>query len=1333
MRFRFKKLFKQNAKFSILRRKILRKPTKQEKLGIRILIIMSLFAMTLFLIWFFDPGNRGVSWLYWMLTFALLFKMLRWLHEWYHYFAVSYPEPPITINEINWSVDMLTTYCKGEPYDMVLNTLEAMIAVTYPHTTYLCDEANDEFLKTKCLEMGVIHITREHKIDAKAGNINNALKSAKGEICVILDPDHTPFPYFLDVVLPYFQNPKIGFVQVVQAYKNYNENAVAKGAAQQTYQFYGPLMMGMNSYGTTQAIGANCTFRRAALDSIGGHAPGLAEDMHTAMQLHAAGWKSVYVPEVLALGLVPSSISAYNKQQLKWARGTFELLFTVYPKLFRKLDFRQKLHYFTLPLHYLSGFVTLFDILIPVIALLFALPVWKINVPDFLVLFLPLWAMALLIRVYAQRWLAQKHERGMHLVGGVLRMGSWWIFILGFLCTIFRVGIPYIPTPKENEIGNDWKSSIVNIISLVICILAIIIGLQIDWSPYSIFMAAFSLINIICLSYVILIGQQKLLLNLKRKYKGMKSTSAFLRRMFHFAKKGSSVTSSYIRKYAIMLGVVLFVFVSGNEYRIKSYNADYDIAEIVPKVDHLNGGFYTGIYIPEINSVQTLTAAGNVEKMLETHFDIVSIYQSWGPNSIDSFPLDLLNTIRKSGSIPMITWEPYSHNFPQFKKDKNLSVDWRIFDGILSGKFDSYIEAYATQIRNFGEPVMIRFAHEMDNPAYPWSFYGGGNTPEEFINAHRYIVKFFNKIGASNVSWVWNPWEDDNLEKYYPGDDYVDWIGLTNLNYGLANSNGNWVNFEDLYIPFHEKIINYKKPVMLSEFGSTDFGGNRAEWFKNAFSKIETQYPEIKSIVFFYSDSDKNWGATKWRPKDGSAVINWTFNNDLSSLAFLKNAFDTKPFSEKLNLSTEEVFSEVTSTDYHSKFIKNAYPDFQLIVDNEPFYIKGVAYNVGQDWRDGNIPLVVSRLDQDFSLIKKMGANTIRKYSSDIYNFNTLKVAEKNKLKVMFGFWFENKIDYATDKNKLEEYEKEVLSTVKKFKDDPSILCWTLGNEVWGLLKQYYSQPYLTVVRNEYVRFVEGLAKKIHELDPNHPVFAVGENSKNLAGEFYSFRKLAPSIDVLGINSYYEDQISILPNIQYLTDTMRPYVVSEYGPHGYWDSYFSTFDENNRIVEDPGSIKSKLYTGRWDQFIEGKKGMNIGGIAYTWRDRMEGTFTWFGLTDYKGRLKPTYFALKEKWTGVIENYDSTDVYIYSPKEKIKEGATCTFYAITENSSTAKFTYEWMLCADDFMIYKINFKIEDNGKRVAFEIPIGKKGLRLYLFVADENNVTVKTASFSILK
>jgi cellulose synthase (UDP-forming) len=197
-----------------------------------------------------------------------------------------------------------------------------MKAIHYPHTDYLCDEGNDPVLRQACEALSIRHITRVVKKDAKAGNINNALEQATGEIAVVLDPDHEPSPYLLDRVLGHFEDPNVGFVQSVQAYRNQGDGMISDGAAKQTYLFYGPVMIRMNAYGTTQAIGANCVFRRAALDSIGGHAAGLSEDMHTTMRLYAKGWRSVYVPEILTRGLLPSTLSVYCKQQLKWACGS---------------------------------------------------------------------------------------------------------------------------------------------------------------------------------------------------------------------------------------------------------------------------------------------------------------------------------------------------------------------------------------------------------------------------------------------------------------------------------------------------------------------------------------------------------------------------------------------------------------------------------------------------------------------------------------------------------------------------------------------------------------------------------------------------------------------------------------------------------------------------------------------------------------------------------------------------------------------------------------------------------------------------------------------------
>ncbi|WP_083610437.1 glycosyltransferase [Pontibacter flavimaris] len=486
-------------------------PLRRDVRTIRFMIWMGLVTMVLFLYWFLDESHIGYEPLYWLLTTALVFKLLRTLHEWYHYYAVSIPERPEL--RTRFTVDILTTYCPGEPHSMVINTLEAIQNIRYPHTAYLCDEGDDPVLKAVCERLGVVHVTRTEKINAKAGNINNALKQATGDICLILDPDHVPVPEFLDEVLPYFEDPEVGFVQVVQGYYNQKESLIAYGAAEQTYSFYGPMMMGMNSYGTVQAIGANCTFRRKALDSIGGHAPGLAEDMHTAMQLHAKGWTSKYVPKMLSRGLVPGTLSAYYKQQIKWARGTFELLFMVYPKLFRHFTMRQKIHYFTLPLYYLFGVFNLVDFLIPVLALVLVEFPWYVSLGEFVVMFAPFFCISICIRQFAQRWYHEKNEKGFHLFGGILRTGTWWIFLLGLVYSILRIKVPYIPTPKDDKPKNNLLLSLPNIMVILLSFGAIAYS-QLEYghlydNPYVQMMALFTLTNVVILGSIVVIGQER--------------------------------------------------------------------------------------------------------------------------------------------------------------------------------------------------------------------------------------------------------------------------------------------------------------------------------------------------------------------------------------------------------------------------------------------------------------------------------------------------------------------------------------------------------------------------------------------------------------------------------------------------------------------------------------------------------------------------------------------------------------------------------------------------------------------------------------------------------
>jgi len=1313
-------------------------PTKGTVWVMRLLIVLGVLSLCWFLVWLMRPAHMGFPLLFCLLTLAFIFKATRWLYEWYHYFAIA--ATPNHPTRQDWTVDVYTTACPGEPREMIISTLKAIKAIRYPHQSYLCDEGGDPVLQQVCEELGINYITRSEHNDAKAGNINNALAQTDGEICVILDPDHEPAPYFLDRILGYFDDPRVGFVQIVQAYYNQSESLVALGAAEQTYHFYGPIMMGMHGHGTAQAIGANCTFRRKALESIGGHAAGLAEDMHTAMRLHAEGWKSVYAPEILTRGLVPSTLSAYYKQQLKWARGCFELLFEKYPPLFKGFSIRQKFHYLSSPLYYLYGIVGLIDIAIPILALLLGHIAWHITLTGFLQHYLPVVVIATIIRQAAQRYLLEPHERGFHVTGGLLRAGTWWIYLLGFLSAIFRTKIPYIPTPKEEQLRNAWLLSLPNLIMASICMAAVPYGLSRDWTPYSLCMAGFALWQASILGSCVILGQQLVLQDIHKRLSSMLRLPSWRQFIRQRLVRIYQATLSILRERTAVVAVLLLGFLPVYSVTQQDWLVNGS-ASASPKEKNI-GGFYVGIYEPELDEKNIHNRLDKIEGKLGADFRIVSIYQNWGPQSLEDFPEPLLNEIWHRDAIPLITWEPWTHTFPEYRNHPDLGKNRKVFAAILRGAFDAYIETYAAKLRDLGEPVLLRFAHEPDNPRYPWS-YSGGNTLEEYLQAWDYVVASFDRIGASNVGWVWNPWEEDAIEDYFPGYDVVDWIGVTALNYGYAAENGRWYELGPLYEPFRSKLVEYKKPVMLTEFGSVEYGGDRSAWLDNALTSIRDKYPEIRSIVFFHSNQDKNW-PTSWRPDGNEPAIDWTFVNSPNAAKFVRTALQQPPFNETPPpadiASTGVLWSDLPKTPYHSPHVKGRPGEFQLLVEGQPLYIRGVAYSNSYHWDPDDLILTRRQLESDFGKIRAMGANVIRRYGTGWYDRNVLNVAQEYDLKVLFGLWFEPNIDYRSDMQQLRDYEAEVEKAVRTYRDHPALMGWSLGNEVWGILKHYYGQPYLTQVRNAYARFVERLAQRVHQLDPDHPVFTMFEHTQDLPGALADFSHAAPSIDVIGINSYYAQHISKLHRLTREHDPNRPYLVSEFGSEGYWHKEYTARDWLGGLREPSGAEKSRMYEFRWREYIEGKRGRNIGGFAFTWRDRNEGSSTWFGITDFKGRLKPTYYALQHVWTGKESTSQPPNIkFIIGPYEPVEPKAQVELSATVDHSGGARLNYEWSLMRREQVSEALMLDTEragdlrslEDGKRAIATAPDEPGWYRIYLHVSDQHG-NVDSASWPLL-
>ncbi|THD69967.1 glycosyltransferase [Robertkochia marina] len=1262
--------------------KLVKQPTLKQRNTLRLMIVLGMISLLNFFYWFFSPQFTGNSFLYGLLIIVIIYVSARLVYEWYHYWSISIPEDkPKTIP---LSVDFLTTYFPGEPYEMIENTLLAIKNVRYPHTTILCDEANDERLIEFCRRHGIKHISRDNRVDAKAGNINNALRNiATGEICVILDPDHVPQPDFLDDIIPYFQDPEIGYVQIVQAYNNFDESYVAKGAAQQTFQFYGPMMMCMNSYGTVNAIGANCTFRRAALDSIGGHAPGLAEDMHTSMLLHAKGWKSIYVPKVLARGLVPSSLTAYYKQQLKWSRGTLELLVSVYPKIFKTLSNRQRLHYATIPLHYLVGFIYFFNFLIPIISLITATSPWKGNILFFGLITIPLITSLLVIRSFVQRWVMEESERGFHMIGGLLLISTWWVFCVGAIYTVLRKKVPYLPTPKTGEDKTSWKLMIPNAVIALVSLFAIIYGLSKDFTPFSIFMSGFAGLNIGFMLFSFYLASHKYveIESIGNTFKkGYYQGKFWIKQLFWDFRHG---LYRNIRQAALPLVIISFLI----SFSLIFYDQymKWEGVQSYPELPVLPNKLL-GIYAPNnVNGLSDPERTEQAESALSTKFDLVAHYIPWGDTRPNHDISTLLASEQARTHTPFITWEPWGSTFDFSKDHDDLQEEREIFKYITNGYFDNYLSEVASQIKAYNGRVYLRFAHEFDNPQYPWSR-SGGNTPDQFKTAWSYVHTFFKKQGVNNVKWIWSPWKPNSISEYYPGDTYVDLIGVTALHYGKINETGIPYSFDQLYLPIKDSLhaAGIRKPVILSEFGSLNLENGQINWINEALDSIYFNHTEITGMVFFNSDIDKNI------PIDNTSLstLDWTLtetNNIRYKLWELEKEY-TEANKKEITptpIKTDRLFSE-----------RNKLPDT----------IRGISYKKGQNWYKNYQVMDIQTVLKDFEHMKMLGLNTVKYFGSSVYDRNMLKAADAKAMHIIYGLWLPESLNSNTAK--VENIEDDILQAVARLKDKKEIIAWNLGNDIISKIYQYNKPDQAAIKITEHLKWLQKLIGNIKALDAERPVI----------------------ID-LELNSYAYKNAELLINQLAQLDMLSISVKSN-----TFDEEFFKLAQLKGIPYMIGDIKPSELT-RFNQIPSRF-------LFRNWQDQHESNLVSFdGIIDHKGRKKNNYFMAKEIMQGSLINAKKSQrVSILRPAMRLTPDKEYQYYALLRNQETEQWKYaipnernqlEWYLVKCDRFGTPLAFKSLGTGIDKSIQIPESYENYVLVLKFISEGVVHTAQSSLNI--
>ncbi len=250
-------------------------------------------------------------------------------------------------------------------------------------------------------------------------------------------------------------------------------------------------------------------------------------------------------------------------------------------------------------------------------------------------------------------------------------------------------------------------------------------------------------------------------------------------------------------------------------------------------------------------NVPTVETIKSFETSLGKHISTFNWYLGFSDTYQSGIPTGYLNSFvnyhdgYKTNIIPMLTLEP-----------------WVSQQDVADGRYDDYLRSLAGQLNSYGTTTRLRYGHEMihdDNPA-TGGWYAWQDQPVQYTDAFRHVYDLMKPL-APNLEFVWSPNQApggvDLLKKYFPGKEYVDWLGIDG--YSLNSASTFELTFNSIYhdIADHPEIFG-DKPMMLSEFAAAEFAGKPA-WIRDAFAKMQTDYERIQAFYWFNVNKEKDW------------------------------------------------------------------------------------------------------------------------------------------------------------------------------------------------------------------------------------------------------------------------------------------------------------------------------------------------------------------------------------------------------------------------------------------------------------------------------------------
>jgi len=438
----------------------------RDKIVYWLLVIAWLVANIVFWSWWFRPEHIASPVMFAMISAALFYEST--VLPSFYLFFLSKMRRPIHIDPKPGLRVAMVTLCvpSKESIQVIERQLRAMVNVRYPHDNWILDEGDNPRVKALAKKSGVQYFTRNgvgkynqphppFQAKTKAGNVNAWINAHghKYDYFTQLDIDHVPWPDYLDMVLGYFEDPQVAWVQAPSIYSNF-EHWTARGSAEQELVLQGPLQMGFYGYSKTPfIIGSHSTYRMSAIMEIGGFQPTRAEDHLDTVVLAGRGYQGVFVPNPIAVGDGPEDFETYLRQQFAWAYSMIQVLLYHTPKYRRSYINRQKLQFLFVETWYpFWGTAMGVLFLLPALALLLNTPIAVMSFGQCVFPYSLLPMIAFGGWLWSRKWFQPK---GLSLSwrGVILNIARWPVVLWALVNVILGVKKPYMITSKGVAVG----------------------------------------------------------------------------------------------------------------------------------------------------------------------------------------------------------------------------------------------------------------------------------------------------------------------------------------------------------------------------------------------------------------------------------------------------------------------------------------------------------------------------------------------------------------------------------------------------------------------------------------------------------------------------------------------------------------------------------------------------------------------------------------------------------------------------------------------------------------------------------------------------------------